>query len=93
MSDNMMSYYQEAFLDAKWVAFLKSNKVYVSFQQVERSKVENADGNHYWVRVIGKCLFNSDARGIGSQIELPFNLMIVVKNDNGKLVITDFQRL
>jgi hypothetical protein len=93
MSDNMMSYYQEAFLGPKWVAFLKDNKAYVSYQQIERSTVENTDGTHYWVRVIGKCLFNSDARGPGSQIELPFNLMVVVKNDGGRLVVTDFQRL
>ena len=32
MSDNMMSYYQEAFLDPKWVAFLSDNKAYVSYQ-------------------------------------------------------------
>ena len=93
MSDNMMSYYQEAFLDPKWVAFLKDNKAYVSYQQIERSTVENTDGTHYWVRVIGKCLFNSDAKGPGSQIELPFNLVVVVKNDGGMLVVTDFQRL
>jgi hypothetical protein len=47
LSDNMMSYYQEAFLDPKWVAFLKVNKAYVSYQQIERSSVENADGTHY----------------------------------------------
>ena len=34
LSDNMMSYYQEAFLDPKWVAFLRDNKAYVSYQQV-----------------------------------------------------------
>lgn len=93
MSDNMMSYYQEAFLDPKWVAFLSDNKAYVSYQQIDRSTVENTDGNHYWVRVIGKCLFNSDARGSGSQIELPFHIVVVIKNDNGKLVVTNFQRL
>lgn len=93
MSDKMMSYYNEAFLDSKWVAFLSDNKAYVSYQQVERSAVENTDGTHYWVRVIGKCLFNSDARGPGSQIELPFHLVVVVKNENGKLVVTNFQRL
>ena len=32
MSDNMMCYYQEAFLDPKWVAFLSDNKAYVSYQ-------------------------------------------------------------
>jgi len=93
MSDNMMSYYQEAFLDPKWVAFLSDNKAYVSYQQIERSTVENTDGTHYWVKVIGKCLFNSDARGAGSQIELPFHIVVVIKNDNGKLVVTNFQRL
>jgi len=93
MSDNIMSYYQEAFLDPKWVAFLTSNKAYVSYQQVERSSVENADGTHYWVKVIGKNLYNSDARGMGSQIELPFHMVVVVKNENGKLVVTNFQRL
>ena len=93
MSDNMMSYYQEAFLDPKWVAFLIDNKAYVSYQEIDRSSVENTDGTHYWVRVIGKNLFNSDARGPGSQIELPFHLVVVIKNDNGKLIVTDFQRL
>lgn len=93
MSDNMMSYYQEAFLDPKWVAFLSDNKAYVSYQQIERSTVENTDGTHYWVKVIGKCLYNSDARGAGSQIELPFHIVVVIKNDNGKLVVTNFQRL
>jgi hypothetical protein len=93
MSDNMMSYYQEAFLDPKWVAFLSDNKAYVSYQQVERSTVENTDGTHYWVRVIGKCLFNSDARGPGSQIVLPFHIVVVIKSDNGKLIVTNFQRL
>lgn len=93
MTDNMMSYYQEAFLDPKWVAFLSDNKAYVSYQQIERSTVENTDGTHYWVRVIGKCLFNSDTRGPGSQIELPFHIVVVIKNDNGKLVVTNFQRL
>ena len=93
MSDNMMSYYQEAFLDPKWVAFLSDHKAYVSYQQIERSTVENTDGTHYWVRVIGKCLFNSDARGAGSQIELPFHIVVVIKSDNGKLVVTNFQRL
>ena len=93
MSDNMMSLYQEAFLDPKWVAFLSDNKAYVSYQQIERSTVENTDGNHYWVRVIGKCLFNSDARGPGSQIEIPFHIVVVVKSENGKLVVTNFQRL
>jgi hypothetical protein len=92
MSDNMMSYYQEAFLDTKWVSFLSSNKAYVSYQQVERSSVESTDGTHYWVKVIGKCLFNSDSRGPGSQIELPFNLMVVVKKDGDGLVVTNFQR-
>ena len=93
MSDNMMSYYQETFLDPKWVSFLAGNKAYVSYQQVERSNVENTDGTHYWVKVIGKCLFNSDSRGPGSQIELPFNLMVVVKKDGDGLVVTNFQRL
>lgn len=93
MSDDMMSDYQEAFLDSKWVSFLTDNKAYVSYQQIERSTVENTDGTHYWVRVIGKNLFNSDSKGPGSQIELPFELVVVVKNDNGKLVVTDFQRL
>jgi hypothetical protein len=93
MSDNMMSYYQEAFLDPKWVAFLKDNKAYVSYQGIERSSVENSDGTHYWVQVIGKCLYNSDVKGPGSQIELPFHLVVVVKSDNGRLVVTDFQRL
>ena len=93
MSDNMMSYYQEAFLDPKWVSFLSDNKAYVSYQQIERSTVENTDGTHYWVKVIGKCLYNSDARGAGSQIELPFHIVVVIKNDNGKLVVTNFQRL
>ena len=93
MSDNMMSYYQEAFLDPKWIAFLSDNKAYVSYQKIDRSSVENTDGTHYWVRVIGKNLFNSDARGPGSQIELPFHIVVVVKNDNGKLIVTDFQRL
>ena len=93
MSDNMMSYYQEAFLDPKWVAFLSDNKAYVSYQQIERSTVENTDGTHFWVKVIGKCLYNSDARGAGSQIELPFHIVVVIKNDNGKLVVTNFQRL
>ncbi len=93
MSDNMMSYYQEAFLDPKWVAFLMDNKAYVSYQEIDRSSVENTDGTHFWVRVIGKNLFNSDARGPGSQIELPFHLVVVIKNDNGKLIVTDFQRL
>ena len=92
MSDNMMSYYQEAFLDPKWVAFLSDNKAYVSYQQIDRSNVENTDGTHYWVKVIGKNLYNSDARGLGSQIELPFHLVVVVKRDNGKLIVTDFQR-
>lgn len=92
MSDNMMSYYQEAFLDPKWVAFLSDNKAYVSYQQIERSSVENTDGTHYWVKVIGKNLYNSDARGPSSQIELPFHLVVVVKRDNGKLIVTDFQR-
>ncbi len=92
MSDNMMSYYQEAFLDPKWVAFLSDNKAYVSYQQIDRSSVENTDGTHYWVKVIGKNLYNSDARGQGSQIELPFHLVVVVKKDNGKLIVTDFQR-
>src|SRR5258708_34434060 len=91
MSDNMMSYYQEAFLDPKWVAFLSDNKAYVSYQQIDRSSVENTDGTHYWVQVIGKNLFNSDARA--SQIELPFHLVVVVKSDKGKLIVTDFQRL
>ena len=93
MSDNMMSYYQEAFLDPKWIAFLSDNKAYVSYQQIDRSTVESTDGTHYWVKVIGKNYFNSDARGPGSQIELPFHLVVVVKNDNGKLTVTDFQRL
>jgi hypothetical protein len=92
MSDNMMSYYQEAFLDPKWVAFLSDNKAYVSYQQIDRSSVENTDGTHYWVKVIGKNLYNSDARGPSSQIELPFHLVVVVKRDNGKLIVTDFQR-
>jgi hypothetical protein len=91
MSDNMMSYYQEAFLDPKWIAFLTDNKAYVSYQQIDRSSVENTDGTHYWVRVIGKNLFNSDSRA--SQIELPFHLVVVVKKENGKLIVTDFQRL
>ena len=93
MSDNMMSYYQEAFLDPKWVDFLKTNKAYVSYQEIERSSVENTDGNHYWVKVIGKNLYNSDSRGAGSQIELPFNVVVVVKKENGNLVVTNFQRL
>lgn len=93
MSDNMMSYYQEAFLDPKWVAFLRDNKAYVSYQGVERATIENSDGAHYWVRVIGKCLYNSDARGPGSQIELPFHLVVVIKNDGGRLVVTNFQRI
>ncbi len=93
MSDNMMSYYQDAFLDPKWIAFLTDNKAYVTYQGIERSTVENTDGTHYWVRVIGKCLYNSDAKGPNSQIELPFHLVVVVKNDNGKLIVTDFQRL
>ena len=93
MSDNMMSYYQEAFLDPKWVAFLSDNKAYVSYQQIDRSSVENTDGTHYWVRVIGKNLYISDARGLGSQIELPFHIVVVVKRENGKLIVTDFQRL
>ena len=93
MSDNMMSYYQDAFLDPKWIVFLTDNKAYVTYQGIERSTVENTDGTHYWVRVIGKCLYNSDTRGPGSQIELPFHLVVVVKNDNGKLIVTDFQRL
>jgi len=93
MSDNMMSYYQEAFLDPKWIAFLSDNKAYVSYQKIDRSSVDNTDGTHYWVRVIGKNLFNSDARGPGSQIELPFHIVVIVKNDNGKLIVTNFQRL
>jgi hypothetical protein len=93
MSDNMMSYYQEAFLDPKWITFLTDNKAYVSFQQIDRSSVENTDGTHYWVRVIGKNLYNSDSRGFGSQIELPFHLVVVVKRENGQLIVTDFQRL
>ncbi len=93
MSDNMMSYYQEAFLDPKWIAFLSDNKAYVSYQKIDRSSVDNTDGNHYWVRVIGKNLFNSDARGPGSQIELPFHIVVIVRNDNGKLIVTNFQRL
>ena len=92
MSDNMMSYYQEAFLDPKWVAFLSDNKAYVSYQQISRSTVENTDGTHYWVSVIGKNFFNSDARGAGSQIELPFRLIVVIKSDNGRLTVTNFQR-
>jgi len=92
MSDNMMSYYQEAFLDPRWIAFLSDNKAYVSYQQIDRSSVENTDGTHYWVKVIGKNLYNSDARGPSSQIELPFHLVVVVKRDNGKLIVTDFQR-
>ncbi len=92
MSDNMMSYYQEAFLDPKWVGFLTDTKAYVSYQQIDRSSVENTDGTHYWVKVIGKNLYNSDARGPGSQIELPFHLVVVVKKENGKLIVTDFQR-
>jgi hypothetical protein len=91
MSDNMMSYYQEAFLDPKWIAFLLENKAYVSYQQIDRSSVENTDGTHYWVKVIGKNYFNSDARG--SQIELPFHIVVVVKRENGKLTVTNFQRL
>ena len=92
MSDNMMSYYQEAFLDPRWIAFLSDNKAYVSYQQIDRSSIENTDGTHYWVKVIGKNLYNSDARGPSSQIELPFHLVVVVKRDNGKLIVTDFQR-
>lgn len=92
MSDNMMSYYQEAFLDPKWIAFLSDNKAYVSYQQIDRSTVVSTEGNHYWVSVIGKNLFNSDARGAGSQIELPFRLVVVIKNDNGRLTVTNFQR-
>lgn len=92
MSDNMMSYYQEAFLDPKWVAFLSDNKAYVCYQQIDRSSVESTDGTHYWVKIIGKNLYNSDARGQGSQIELPFHLVVVVKKENGKLIVTDFQR-
>lgn len=93
MSDNMMSFYREAFLDAKWIAFLSDNKAYVTYQSIDRSSVESTDGTHYWVKIIGKNLYNSDARGAGSQIELPFHLVVVVKNENGKLIVTDFQRL
>ena len=92
MSDNMMGYYQEAFLDPKWVAFLSDNKAYVSYQEINRSTVENTDGTHYWISVIGKNLFNSDARGAGSQIELPFRLVVVIKSDNVRFVVTNFQR-
>jgi hypothetical protein len=93
MSDNMMSFYREAFLDPKWIAFFSDNKAYVTYQSIDRSSVESTDGTHYWVRIIGKNLYNSDARGAGSQIELPFHLVVVVKNENGKLIVTDFQRL
>src|SRR5665213_1081043 len=93
MTDNLMSYYQEAFLDPKWVSFLVNNKAYVSYQEIERSSVENTDGTHFWVKVIGKNLYNSDSRGLGSQIELPFNVVVVVKKENGNLVVTNFQRL
>jgi len=44
------------------------------------------------VKVIGKNLYNSDVRGPSSQIELPFHLVVVVKRENGKLIVTDFQR-
>lgn len=91
MSDDLMAYYQEAFLDPKWVAFLRETKGYVVYQGVERSSIENNDGTHYWVQVIGKCLYNSDSRG--GQIELPFRLVVVVKNEGGRLCVTDFKRL
>lgn len=93
MSDNMMAFYQEAFLDPKWVNFLSTNKAYVTYQGIDRSSIDSRDGNFYWVRVIGKNLYNSDARGAGAQIEIPFRLVVVVKNENGKLTVTNFQRL
>lgn len=92
MTDNLMSYYQEAFLDQSWVSFLTTNKAYVSYQKIERSSVMNVEGNHYWVKVIGVSRFNSDKLGLESFIDLPMNLIVVVKSDNGSLQISNFER-
>jgi hypothetical protein len=92
MTDNLMSYYQEAFLDQSWVSFLTANKAYVSYQKIERSSVMSEDGNHYWVKVIGVSRFYSDKLGLDSSIDLPMNLIVVVKNDNGVLQISNFER-
>lgn len=89
MVDNLMSLYSEAFLDPKWVEFLRESKAYVVYQRVDRASIINTDGTHFWVRVIGKNIFNSD--NTPSQLELPMNLVVVVKNDNGSMQISNFQ--
>lgn len=91
MADNLMSLYSEAFLDPKWVEFLRESKAYVIYQRVDRATLINADGTHYWVRVIGKSIFNSDNTNPPSQMELPMSLVVVVKIDNGSMQISNFQ--
>ncbi len=91
MVDNLMSQYSEAFLDPKWVEFIRQSKAYVIYQRIDRSSVVNSDGTHYWVKVIGKSIYNSDNTNPPSQLELPMNLLVVVKDDNGTLQISNFQ--
>lgn len=91
MVDNLMGLYRAAFLDPAWVGFLRQKKAYVIYQKIDRATLLNSDGTHYWVKVIGRNLFNSDLVSPPSQLDLGMNLMVVVKDDNGTFQISNFQ--
>lgn len=91
MVDNLMGFYRASFLDPSWVNFLRQKEAYVVYQKIDRATILRADGTHYWVKVIGRNLFNSGLVSPPSQLDLGMNLIVVVKNDNGVLQISNFQ--
>jgi hypothetical protein len=92
LSDDMLTLYNKYFYDPDFLRLIADRKLYVSFQKIERSSMENRSGNSAAVKIIGFNTYHSDLTN--TQAEYPFSLMIQVeKQDNGKMLVTKIKRL
>lgn len=92
LSDDLVTAYQKYFYDPDFQRLIADRRIYVTFQKIQRTSVENLKPDSAVVRVTGFDTFRSDVSK--TQKEVPFTLLLFVeKKQDGALVCSKIKKL
>lgn len=92
LSDDLVTSYQKYFYDPDFQRLIVDRRIYVTFQKIQRTSVEDLKPTSAVVRVTGFNTYRSDVSK--TQKEVPFTVLLYVeKKTDGSLVCSKIKKL
>lgn len=92
LSDDLVTSYQKYFYDPDFQRLILDRRIYVTFQKIQRTSVENMTADSATVRVTGFNTYRSDVSK--TQKEVPFTMLLwIQKKADGTLVCSKLKKL